>query len=556
MYTSLAPGRFWQRHAAACMGLAGLLVGLACWTYYYSSGFTTAHYDAKAHLVVARRIIDSQLPGYEQIGAHWLPLIHLLYLPFVAFDSQYRSGLLPSLISVLALAVSVWAVFRISLRATGSMPAAAFGGLILLANPNIEYLQSAPLTEPVYMMLNLLCLDGMMRWRERQTGQIPWIPAMWCALGALCRYEGWYFLGGLMLVLLADAVRDRSRAALTTAGVFLAVSVVPLALHFGYTYARLGDSFLHFVARGNVAPYETYRRPFLSLAYHAGELAQAASLLPLIAGLAGTFLCMRKRSDGSQRILLLLLWLPSLVNISALYWGLIYRVRYSVLLLPALSVFASFLVASAGAVRRFLTVGVLMVICLPWVSWMFPHEWSYHFLYPGPGAVVLPLMAAVVWMWGRAAHRYTLSLAILLVLGMQIPVLEGETRAVLQEAREHDYIEPQRREVLAYLRSHYDGLPILVDMSRLAPMVYDSSLPVKQFVYNEGASGSWRQAALAPHEVVGWILAEEGDEIWNRLQIDPRWAGRYALAVRTADIVLYRLRLDESPAWPSAKPSP
>lgn len=552
----LALRRFCQRHASACMGLAGLLVGLACWTYYYISGLTTAHYDAKAHLVVARRIIDSQWPGYEQIGAHWLPLIHLLYLPFVAVDSQYRSGLLPSLISVLAQAVSVWAVYRISLRATGSMPAAAVGGLILLANPNLEYLQSAPLTEPVYMMLNLLCLDGLLHWREGRTGRIPWMPAVWCALACLCRYEGWYFLGGLMLVLLGDAVRGRSRTPLKIAGAFLVLSAVPLGLHFGYTYVRLGDSFLHFVARGNVAPYETYKRPLLSVVYHAGELAQAASLLPLIAGLAGTVLCMRKRIGSSQRNLLMLLWLPSLVNISALYWGLIYRVRYSVLLLPALSVFASFLVASAGAARTFLTLGTLVVMCLPWVSWIFPHEWSYHFVYPGPGVIVLPLMAAAVWMWGRAVQRHTLPLALLLVLGMQMPVLEGEERAVVQEAREHDYIEPQRREILAYLRSHNDGSSILVDMSRLAPMVYDSSLPVKQFVYNEGASESWRRAAVAPHEVVGWLLAEEGDEVWNRLRIDPGWAERYSLAVRTADIVLYRLRTEKNPALPPVNPPP
>src|SRR5881296_3477700 len=60
------------------------LVGLASFGYYYSHGLTTAHYDAKAHLVLARGVLDSTHPGYGQIGAHWLPLTHLLYLPFVS----------------------------------------------------------------------------------------------------------------------------------------------------------------------------------------------------------------------------------------------------------------------------------------------------------------------------------------------------------------------------------------------------------------------------------------------------------------------------------------
>ena len=42
------------------------------------AGLSLSHYDAKAHLVVARRIFDSLTPSWEQIGAVWLPLPHVL----------------------------------------------------------------------------------------------------------------------------------------------------------------------------------------------------------------------------------------------------------------------------------------------------------------------------------------------------------------------------------------------------------------------------------------------------------------------------------------------
>jgi len=56
------------------LAVAAFVLGsLAAW-WYARAGLTLSHYDAKAHLVVARRIIDSLTPGWIQIGAVWLPL--------------------------------------------------------------------------------------------------------------------------------------------------------------------------------------------------------------------------------------------------------------------------------------------------------------------------------------------------------------------------------------------------------------------------------------------------------------------------------------------------
>ncbi len=61
--------------------------------------------DAEAHLNIARRIVDSRTPGCDQIGTVWLPLPHLLMLPFVRNDWLWRSGLagaIPSAICFVA----------------------------------------------------------------------------------------------------------------------------------------------------------------------------------------------------------------------------------------------------------------------------------------------------------------------------------------------------------------------------------------------------------------------------------------------------------------------
>ena len=78
-----------ERHASRIILTLGFAFGFAYFCFYFGRGLSVAHYDAKAHLFVARRIIDSLTPGYVQMGSHWPQLTHLIYLQLVAFESQY-----------------------------------------------------------------------------------------------------------------------------------------------------------------------------------------------------------------------------------------------------------------------------------------------------------------------------------------------------------------------------------------------------------------------------------------------------------------------------------
>ena len=50
--------------AGACLSL---LSAAAVW-FVYAHGWTLYYGDAEAHLMIARRIVDSLTPGYEQLG--------------------------------------------------------------------------------------------------------------------------------------------------------------------------------------------------------------------------------------------------------------------------------------------------------------------------------------------------------------------------------------------------------------------------------------------------------------------------------------------------------
>ena len=71
--------------------------------------------DAVAHLHIARRVIDAHETGLSQLGSVWLPLPHLLMIPFVAVYAWWANGiagLIPSSLASLACGLGVYRLRR------------------------------------------------------------------------------------------------------------------------------------------------------------------------------------------------------------------------------------------------------------------------------------------------------------------------------------------------------------------------------------------------------------------------------------------------------------
>src|ERR1700693_6064391 len=58
--------------------------------------------DSISHLEIARRVVSSTSPGLAQLGYVWLPLPHLLMLPFVWSSPLYQNGFAGSILSTAA----------------------------------------------------------------------------------------------------------------------------------------------------------------------------------------------------------------------------------------------------------------------------------------------------------------------------------------------------------------------------------------------------------------------------------------------------------------------
>ena len=142
------------------------LSGSAAWVVFFRQGLVLSHYDAKAHLVVARRVFDNLTPGWQQIGAVWLPLPHLLDMLPVQVDVLYRTGLFASIISIACLAVTSYAAARLILRTTGSAAGAITCSVLLVLNPNLLYLHTTPMTEPLLLATTFLAVLWLVEWLD------------------------------------------------------------------------------------------------------------------------------------------------------------------------------------------------------------------------------------------------------------------------------------------------------------------------------------------------------------------------------------------------------
>ena len=146
------------------LALAAAIGGaLVAWRYH-ALGLTLSHYDARGHLIVARRIADSITPGWQQIGAVWLPLPHLLNAIPVQLDLFYRSGASAVAWSIVEYAIAAGTVGWILIWLTGSEIAAVAGAAVFALNPNVLYLQSTPMTEPLLLATTTVAVAMLLSW--------------------------------------------------------------------------------------------------------------------------------------------------------------------------------------------------------------------------------------------------------------------------------------------------------------------------------------------------------------------------------------------------------
>jgi hypothetical protein len=232
-------------------------------------GYTLYYGDAEAHLNIARRVLDSRTPGPEQLGTVWLPLPHVLMIPFVMHpagrgrnDDWWRSGLAGAIPSCICFVLAGTFLFAAARRAYASISAAFAVALVFALNPNMLYLQSTPMTEALFAASLAALVWAMLWFRDSQSVMAIVAAAIASNAASLTRYEGWFLIPFAALYLLFASKR-KWHAILF--GALAALGPLAWLAHNQYYYSHA---------------LEFYNGPWSAIAIYRRQLAQGMQPYP------------------------------------------------------------------------------------------------------------------------------------------------------------------------------------------------------------------------------------------------------------------------------------
>jgi len=367
------------------------IISITAFFYYLKRGDLLLYGDAVAHINIARRVIDSRTPGLLQLGTVWLPLPHLVMLPFLISRWLWQTGIGGSIPSLVAYVLSVTGIFRLvqnvlsfaknqEISGSGFVP--WFAAAIFALNPNLIYLQTTAMTEPVYLAFFIwtlvfvctalrACVAGD---SKRSTSSL--IKAGFClASTCLTRYDGWFLAAVVIAVSLSLSRLPRFAPLRPGIKKLALLAAVAPALWLGYNYVIYrnplefanGPYSAKVIEQKSIAAGTTphpgtrdlrvsFRYFFKSAELNMGEGKwQVFWLCSLLLGTAIVVLFQRRLWP------LLFLWVPvPFYMLSIAYSGVPlyvpkwwpfshYNVRYGIEMLPAFAVFTA--VATYGLMR-------------------------------------------------------------------------------------------------------------------------------------------------------------------------------------------------------------
>jgi len=468
------------------------------WLIYLRADLVLSHYDARAHLVVARRIFDNLTPGWQQIGAVWLPLPHLLQAVPLQIDAWYRTGASASIVSIACFGVTTYAITRAALAATGSRLGAVTAASLVALNPNLLYVHTTPMTEPLALAGVTLVTLWLYEWVPRNQDQVPARLRVALFATAWTRYEAWLVIvAGIAAALYASGRIGASRNALVRRAVLLGRWPAAAVLLF---------LFLSRLTTGDWLTTSFY----VPDAYYDGQLARA--------------------------------WL-------AVWWG---THQLSTRATEAIAIGAAVLVAARALASR--GHAAMLVLLAPFAAAIAP-AYAFYEGHPFRIRYMLPLVVACA-LCGGIAVGFLRRQAAIVTAGLLVGIMLIQSppwrqdAPVIVEAQLDRPLRAARREVTACLRSGYRGGRILASMGSLAHYMQELSqagFAIADFVH-EGNGVLWTDALdQGPRPPIAWVLVEEeaegGDVLARRLRHEPRFGRDLVRVCEGGGVALYRVTL-------------
>jgi hypothetical protein len=456
-----------------------LALSAAAILWLYQRGYLLYYGDALAHLNIARRIVDSRTPGLDQIGTVWLPLPHLLMLPFVGNDFLWRSGLAGAIPSGICFIVAGAFLFAAARRVFDNSLAAAVALAAFALNPNILYLQSIPMTEAVFFAAFCALLYYSVRFARDTSFTAVFGAAIAVLAATMTRYEGWFLIPFVTVYFLIAGRNRRWTAAILFGGIASLGPLYWLAHNqwfFGdplefYHGAWSAKAIYQRSLDSGMKPYPGDGDWPLAFLHYVAAVRMCAGWPLAVLGLTGVAVGLWKRKYWPLAYLLLppVFYVWSVhssgtpIFVPDLWPDSYYNTRYGLSALPLLAI-------ATGAL-------VLLI----------PRRWRVA------GAAALVLTTGGVWLSGN---------------GPEISVCWKESEVNSVQRREWT------RQAADLLRANYHGGGVIAPFGDVTGVFLEAGIPLREMLH-DGNSVEYSRSLARPDLFLKteWAIALSGDAI-------------------------------------------
>jgi len=472
------------------IGIA-FLFSIFGWKYYFDLGLVLSYNDSMSHLDISRRIVENLTPGIAQIGSVWLPLPHLLSLPFIWSNFLWHTGLAGSIISNIAFVGSAYFIFKLLRGLTKDYLAAILGVLIFVVNPNMVYMQSIPMTESLLIFFFIATVYYIFQWQRTDDIKSLIMAGFFTLFSTLTRYDGWMLLAQMFVVIAVIAYQYGGLKKLESRLIlFLSVATFGIILWVIWNYLIFGDP-LYFIngpfsAKAQQLVFEAEGRLFAkgnflysTFVYILAVIKNNGSLMTFIGGI-GLVLYFFKNKFSKESLSISLLLSPLIFNVAALYLGhsiinlpdippyTLFNVRYGLMMLPAIAVFIAYL----SKKQRLIQI-VFLVLLIAQTFYMYKDN-------------------------------------------DVITVRDGISGASAQGMKETG----------KWLGDHAKEGKVLIAASSQDSLIFQSGLPMSRFIH-EGNADIWNVSLERPTTYATWVAMHRGDLVYRKLADNTNFLNNY-----------------------------
>jgi cellulose synthase/poly-beta-1,6-N-acetylglucosamine synthase-like glycosyltransferase len=493
-----------------------VVISIVSTAYSFQHHWNLAYGDAMSHLEIGRRVLDNITPGLAQLGGVWLPLPHLLIALFAWNDVLWSTGLAGSIVGGICYLVTGIYVFLAARRLTHSSSASFIGALVFILNPNVLYLQSTPLTEPVCWATFTIACYYMLLWVQEDKTIYLIALTFFTFLATLARYDGWVLVIGFPLIIFAVGLWKRHgwRKIEGNLMMFCSLGALGIILWLMWGLVIFGNP-LYFqngpqsaqaqtsVGINPLQANQTHNLPVDFQLYTLNTIETMGLALFLLA-MIGLIVYLVKRWKSPEMLAALSFLAPFAFYVAAIYTG------------------------QSGLFDSKTVFYPLGIIPFSQSPHLFNSRFGSEMVAPAAIFIAtltpkLPDRASTLRRWGALLAK---ALLMIVIIAQSAWIFHGGVITVIAQTDPPFCVASYPINV--YLSEHYDGGRILqTDFPYLLSEVQED-IHFSNVIY-EGTTSLWKPAVQHPENYVDWVIFSPGDTFAHTLTHNPDFTQNFTL---------------------------